>query len=77
MNALRLLVSFFICAGTLLASALAILTFSPNWLYPAHDPVLSAAVLSDRPFIATVLSDRSPIEDTPSHLGVRVPDVAS
>jgi hypothetical protein len=39
--------------------------------------VLSAAVLSDRPFIATVLSDRSPIEDTPPHLGVRVPDVAS
>jgi len=77
MNALRLSVSFFICEETLLAPALAFLTFSPNRLYPAHDHVLSATVSSDRLFTAIVLSDKSLIEDTPSHLDVRVPDEAS
>ena len=77
MNARSLSVFSIICAGTLLAPAPAILTFSPNRLYPAHDHVLSAVVSSDRLFTAIVFSDRSLIEDTPSHRGVRVPDEAS
>ena len=77
MNAIRFLVFFFICEEILLAPALAILTFSPNRLYMAHDHVLSVIVSSYRSFKDTVLSDRSLIEDTPSHIGVRVPDVAS
>jgi hypothetical protein len=36
--------------------------------------VLSAADSFVTPFITPVLSDRSPIEGTPSYLGVRVPD---
>ena len=54
MNALILSVSFF-CEETLLAPALAILTFSPRRLYPAHDLLLSASVFSDGPFFVIVL----------------------
>ena len=75
MNAIRFLVFFFICEETLLAPALAILTFSPNRLYMAQDHVLSVIVSPYRSFKDTVLSDRSLIEGTPSHHGIRIPDV--
>jgi len=64
MNALRLLVFFFICAGTFLTPAPAILTFSPNRLYLAHDHELSVIVSSERHFKDTILSVKSLIIDS-------------
>jgi hypothetical protein len=64
MNALRLLVFFFICEETLLAAAPAFLTFSQNRLYPEHDHVLSVIVSSYRSFKDTILSVKSLIKDS-------------
>jgi len=65
MNVLCLSVLSTFCALTLLTPVPAVLMVAPNWSYPANDHMLIAAVSSDRPFIAKVLSDRSLIEDTP------------